>query len=278
VARYFEQLIDTYAPPRASMPVQMAEGEQASPDQVATPAPTLDTEFAPTEISSNTTQEPETATSAPHLPPPTAPVETHHLKPSDQTTRDVAAPQVTQNIAQVTEQHDHFHIEEQPMLEVQPDVNQHFEGETHLTQLIEGDEYQHIQNNNQEFVTHVDPPAPLIETTSDASIDIPRSDDTAVALLEERLKGALAKMDQTQNRGAIIQEVDFEPEPHDTPPPSAPETIREVTREVTREVHHHHETTVQAAPEHNRPVTAAAASQIGPIQFASHLWPSSERR
>lgn len=91
-----------------------------------------------------------------------------------------------------------------------------------------------------------------------------------LADIERGLAEAMARLQgiEALPQDAEIAPQDFEP---DTTPDIAlpdPEPVREVTREVVREVHHHTETRIEAPPP-PAPRSAAEASRIGPIRFAS---------
>ena len=279
MARYFEQIIKTYAPAQAAMPVSMDHGEQAAPEIMPsqTVAPIDDNQVSIPDVQFETplAQDKPVPPSTPEL--SAEPTQTLDPVSPTITALDTPSQKVAQNVTEVIEQHDYFHIDEHTTHNTTPEITQNIEGDTTIAHMHEGDTHHHQYETTENYVTQLDTPAPMDTTSSDPLPHNTNKGDAAVTLLEERLESALAQMAQTSDIASIIQDTDFEPEAQDMPPPSAPETIREVTREVTREVHHHHETTVQSTPESPRPVTAATASQIGPIQFTSPLWSSSER-
>jgi hypothetical protein len=123
----------------------------------------------------------------------------------------------------------------------------------------------------QETAFEPAPDAPEPPPASPPEPDAPGS-DPRFAALEADLARALARLhgEETPPRPFFAPE-DFEPEAPDAQPPPDLHEPREVTREVIRELHHHHhiETRVETPPAAPAPKTAAEASRIGRIRFAS---------
>ncbi|MBB3232247.1 hypothetical protein [Halomonas stenophila] len=101
--------------------------------------------------------------------------------------------------------------------------------------------------------------------------------DPALAEIEAELARALARLhDEYEPQKPFVSPDDFEPETRDDPIPPDIESVREVTREVVTEIHHHHTTESRVEPPATpAPRTAAEASRIGPIRFAS-AWKTGE--
>lgn len=100
----------------------------------------------------------------------------------------------------------------------------------------------------------------------------------ALAAMEAELALALSRLHgEYEAQRPFVSADDFEPESRDDPIPPDIETVREVTREVVTEIHHHHTTESRTEPPAApAPRTAAEASRIGPIRFASS-WKRGER-
>ena len=96
--------------------------------------------------------------------------------------------------------------------------------------------------------------------------------DPEFARLEAELASALERLHGAASAptAPLVTPDAFEPETPDIPPLPDIDPVREVTREVVTEVHHHHTTETRVEPPSTPPPrTAAEASQIGPIRFAS---------
>jgi len=121
-----------------------------------------------------------------------------------------------------------------------------------------------------------DPAPPLPPRTPETlAPELPGIDrDADVAAMAAELRRALARLDAADGLPTpFVVPEDFEPERGDALPPPDIETVREVTREIVTEIHHHHHDAAPA-PRHEPaairvPRTAAEASSIGPIRFAS---------
>lgn len=131
----------------------------------------------------------------------------------------------------------------------------------------------HLQEATGRSVTHLHDHVRIVqETAFEPDPDAP-GPDPRFAALEADLARALARLHGEEAPPLpFFAPEDFEPEVPDAPPPPDLHEPREVTREVIRELHHHHhhtETRVETPPAAPAPKTAAEASRIGRIRFAS---------
>lgn len=278
---YFDDLVESYreVPPPAPFAMPLVEDDPSPPAASPEPAPTLSLDPSLAGPESHppgqlTEDEPIIATRA----EPTAqadsvaPISASHAEnagppegiplPTPETFDDEPAPLMAE-------------LDFEPDAAFTPEPGKAPAIHTHITEVHNHEETVLIPEPREE-PSETPTPEPA-STLPVAPYEEPEPPD--LAALEARLAQAIAALrNPPEDAAATISPADFEPEPFDRPEPIEPETLREVTREVTREVHHHHhvETRVEPAPL-AAPRTAAEASQIGPIRFAS-VWDKGEQR
>jgi hypothetical protein len=272
---YFDTLIQSYGPaadtPPAQMPwmTEVAASQDTSPDDAAAPGPALIqpkigavAEPAPVPLSPPQVASPALEQRDPIILDQSGPsAQPHAVDPVVAQKTETAAP----DDAAMT-------VQELPASPAQVTV-QHDMHETHLHQT-ETHLHQHEHSTQVITVTEFTPetlPAP--QQDQPTALDAATDDMTAtLAALEAHLARTLAGLHRPALDPAppIITPADFEPDGSHLPPPVETETIREVTREIVREIHHHHDAR-PTAPQRPAPQSAAEASRIGPIRFAS-VW------
>ncbi len=276
---YFDRLIASYGPAADNPPAQMpwmaefaAPGPTMPDDPPLTPATPLPLHKAEAAVPAPDPAVPPPLPAADAMPAPSiaapAPVQ-KTAPPAEASVPDSLAPSATP--------HDPAVALPDPPADRTVIIHQQDLSDTHL-HVTDTHLHQH------DHLTQVIAPAaftPDEQPAPASAADVPPAstpDDLsgALAALEAQLARTLAGLHSpAPPPPSLITPADFEPEDTQLPLPATQETIREVTREIVREIHHHQDAP-PAPPPRMAPQSAAAASRIGPIRFAS-VWDSKGR-